>query len=226
MIMPKLLETGVPPYLAVIFNYRLRDVDLGEYYRGQERLMNKALRLPGFYGEEAIRLGDQNGVSVSYWRSPEDIKEWRDDLDHKATRRLGIANWYQQYDLRVAQITRTYGLGRERLVAQSSSGKGGNDPLVVIFSSLRTDGDDEAYGQAAEEMAKLGGEQEGFLDMVSLKREDGYGITISYWRGSAGAAAWQANPTHRAVQKKGRERWYEDYRVRVGPVLRQKTFSR
>ena len=223
---PKLLETGVPPYFAVIFSFRLRDVDLSEYYRKSDLLMDKAMRLPGFYGEEAIRLEDRNGLTVSYWRSLEDIKEWRDDTEHKATRRLGIANWYQQYDLRVAEITRAYGLGREQVQGQSTSCKDGDGPLAVIFSSVRSEGDDEAYGQAAEEMASLASERKGFVDLMGLKRDDGYGITISFWAHPTAAAAWRADPTHLAIQKKGRDRWYEDYWVRVGRVLRQKNFSR
>ena len=50
---PKLLETGAPPYFAVVFSFRLRDVDLSEDYRRSGLLMDKAMGLPGFYGDEA-----------------------------------------------------------------------------------------------------------------------------------------------------------------------------
>lgn len=74
----------------------------------------------------------------------------------------------------------------------------------MIFSSLRTEGDDESYEQATEEMAELASIQEGFLSLVSLRREDRYGITVSFWRDFANATVWRANPTHQAIQKKGR----------------------
>ncbi len=38
-------------------------MDLSEYYRRSDLLMDKTLRLPGFYGEEAIRLEDRNGLT-------------------------------------------------------------------------------------------------------------------------------------------------------------------
>lgn len=223
---PQLLETGVPPYFAVIFSFRLRDVNLSEYHRRSGLLMDKAMRLSGFYGEEAIRLEDRNGLTVSYWRSLEDIKEWRDDTEHKATRLLGTKNWYQQYDLRVVEINRSYGLDRSQQEVAAAPTERDDGPIAVIFSSLRAKGNNNAYDQAAQDMARLAAEQQGYMDLMSLRREDGYGLTISFWRDFANATAWRANPTHLAIQKKGRDRWYEDYWVRVGKVYCQKNFSR
>ncbi len=74
-------------------------------------------------------------------------------------------------------------------------------------------------------MTEWEGRQNGFLDLMSLRREDGYGITISFWRRSADAAEWRADSDHQKIQKKGRDHWYEDYWVRVGKVLRQKKFT-
>ena len=105
---PDLLKTGTPPYVAVILNFKLMDVDLADYFHHSDRLMARAQELPGFYGEEAIRLDDRNGLSVSYWRSLEDIQEWREDPDHTEIRNLGIANWYESYDLRIVEIVRSY----------------------------------------------------------------------------------------------------------------------
>ena len=188
--------------------------------------MERALQLPGFYGEEAIRLEDRNGLTVSYWRSLEDIKGWRDDAKHTATRRLGIANWYERYDLRVAEVSRSYGLGREQRETADPKASHEDKALAVIFSSLRSDGNDQAYQEAAEKMAERAGQQVGFQDLISLKSDDGYGITISFWRRPSDCAAWRADPVHQKIQELGRARWYRDYFVRVGKVLRQKKFSR
>ncbi len=188
--------------------------------------MNKTMRLPGFYGEEAIRLEDRNGLTVSYWRCLGDIKEWRDDTEHTTTRRLGIENWYQQFDLRVVEINRSYGHDRAHQEVSAASTGHNDGPIAVIFSSLRNEGDDQSYGQASEEAAELAGVQEGFLDLVSLRREDRYGISVSVWRDFATATTRRANPTHLAIQKKGRDRWYDDYWARVGRVIRQENFSR
>ncbi len=77
-----------------------------------------------------------------------------------------------------------------------------NTPAVpyyaVIFSSLRTEGD-QGYGQAAARMLELAREQPGFLGVESA-REDGLGITVSYWENEAAILAWKQQAEHRAVR--------------------------
>ncbi len=100
-----------------------------------------------------------------------------------------------------------------------------NTPQVpyyaVIFTSLRT-GSDNDYGAMAEEMEKLVKKQEGFLGYESA-RED-LGITISYWKDLDSIKNWKKNSAHLSAQKQGREKWYEDYKVRICKVERDYGF--
>jgi heme-degrading monooxygenase HmoA len=89
--------------------------------------------------------------------------------------------------------------------------------VAVIFTSIRTGGDD-GYSAAAEEMAALAPGQPGYLGHESAR--DGIGITVAYWRDEESARAWKQHAAHLVVQKRGRESWYRDYRVRIATVTR------
>lgn len=89
--------------------------------------------------------------------------------------------------------------------------------VAVIFTSIRTEGDD-GYGATADEMGGLAAQQPGYLGFESAR--DGIGITVSYWRDEESARAWKRQAAHLVAQKRGRESWYRDYRVRVATVTR------
>ena len=94
---------------------------------------------------------------------------------------------------------------------------------AVIFSSLRTDGDQD-YGQAASRMLELAREQPGFLGVESA-REDGLGITVSYWSSEAAILAWKQQVEHRQVREQGRAAWYSAFHTRVCKVERAYAFA-
>ncbi len=63
----------------------------------------------------------------------------------------------------------------------------------MIFTSLRTDGDD-GYAVMSRRMDELAAQQPGFLGIESA-RED-VGITVSYWADEAAARAWKQVAEH------------------------------
>ena len=93
---------------------------------------------------------------------------------------------------------------------------------AVIFTSLRTDGD-QGYGAMAERMAELAAQQPGYLGAESAREAgaNGLGITVSYWRDLASIRAWKAHSEHLLAQQTGRSQWYADYRVRIARVERE-----
>src|SRR5580658_6773374 len=94
---------------------------------------------------------------------------------------------------------------------------------AVIFTSLRTTGDN-SYGKMAKAMEKLAATQPGFLGIESAR--DGLGITVSYWESLESIAAWKRNAQHLVAQERGRETWYEEFKVRVCRVERDYGFER
>ncbi|MGD0157631.1 MAG: antibiotic biosynthesis monooxygenase [Terracidiphilus sp.] len=94
---------------------------------------------------------------------------------------------------------------------------------AVIFTSLRTEGDN-GYGKMDEAMERLAAEQPGFLGIESAR--DGLGITVSYWESLESIAAWKQNSRHLVAQQRGRDAWYEEFKVRVCRVERDYDFTR
>ena len=90
---------------------------------------------------------------------------------------------------------------------------------AVVFTSTRTAGDN-GYGAMADAMGELAAQQPGYLGIESVRDGSGIGITVSYWRDESAARAWKDVAAHRIAQSRGRERWYEDYRVRIATVHR------
>jgi len=89
---------------------------------------------------------------------------------------------------------------------------------AVIFTSTTTD-DTAGYVEAATRMVELAAEQSGFLGVDSA-REDGLGITVSYWESEHAIEAWKRHAEHSAIRDTGRSRWYDAYELRVARVER------
>jgi heme-degrading monooxygenase HmoA len=86
---------------------------------------------------------------------------------------------------------------------------------AVIFTSLRTDHEDDEYDQMAEQMERLAAEQDGFLGVESARGNNRLGITISYWSSPEAAGVFRRDSEHLAAQRLGREQWYRRYIVRL-----------
>ena len=89
--------------------------------------------------------------------------------------------------------------------------------VAVIFTSTRTDGD-HGYAAMTEAMEELARQQPGFLGIESARER--VGITVSYWQDHEAARAWKQVAAHLVAQRRGREVWYDDYRLRVATVER------
>ncbi len=89
---------------------------------------------------------------------------------------------------------------------------------AVIFTSLRTDGDN-GYGEMAVRMVELAAKQPGFLGVESVREE--VGITVSYWKDLESIRAWKDDLEHKEAQRLGNERWYSSFKVRVARVERE-----
>ena len=97
--------------------------------------------------------------------------------------------------------------------------------VAVIFTSVRSDQDAPGYAAMADEMEALASRQPGYLGIESARREDGVGITVSYWATPDAARGWKLVARHRDAQRAGREAWYRAYRVRVAVVERDYGFD-
>lgn len=93
---------------------------------------------------------------------------------------------------------------------------------AVIFTSKRT-GLDDNYGEMALKMEALAKLQPGFLGVESARNE--IGITVSYWESLEAIANWKQNLDHLDAQFLGRQKWYENYTVRIAKVEKEYSFD-
>ena len=94
---------------------------------------------------------------------------------------------------------------------------------AVIFTSRRTELDDN-YAEIALKMEVLAKQQPGFLGVESARNE--IGITVSYWESLEAIANWKQNLDHLDAQFLGRQKWYENYTVRIAKVEKEYGFER
>lgn len=98
-------KTPSPPYYAVIFTSIRTDGDNG-YAKAAEQMMEIAVTMPGFLGIESAR--NDIGITVSYWDSLENIKNWRQHADHLLVQQKGKDVFYASYKTRIARVERDY----------------------------------------------------------------------------------------------------------------------
>ena len=98
-------------------------------------------------------------------------------------------------------------------------------PYVAVIFTSELVSDDPEYGKTAARMAELAAEQPGYLGLETA-RENGVGITISYWQDVESVQAWRAHPEHVEVRARGRASWYQRYQLRVTVVQREANFER
>ena len=90
---------------------------------------------------------------------------------------------------------------------------------AVGFSSQRRDGD-HGYGATADRMVELARQQPGFLGVETVRGEDGFGITVSYWTNEESIRNWKRHAEHAAARDRGRNEWYEHFELRIARVER------
>jgi heme-degrading monooxygenase HmoA len=104
--MSPIAKTPAAPYYAVIFTSTLTDIDEG-YAAMAEKMVSLAAKQPGYLGVESAR--EDVGITVSYWRDLESIKNWKAVIDHREAQKLGREEWYSNYKTRIAKVERDYG---------------------------------------------------------------------------------------------------------------------
>ena|SRR5579871_2828372 len=97
-----------PPYYAVIFSSQRTQGDAG-YGATAERMADLAATYPGYLGIESVRDAQGFGITVSYWRSLDEIAAWKRDTEHLEAQRQGRQQWYSKFQLQIAKVERVSG---------------------------------------------------------------------------------------------------------------------
>lgn len=98
-----------PPYYAVIFTSQRTAGDQG-YDAMSDAMVRRGSSQPGFLGLESVRGADGVGITVSYWRDLESIRQWKEDAAHQQAQAAGQAKWYAHYEVKIAKVERAYSM--------------------------------------------------------------------------------------------------------------------
>jgi heme-degrading monooxygenase HmoA len=98
-------------------------------------------------------------------------------------------------------------------------------PIVTIFRNrLRSDA--EGYPDELARMVEAVHTMPGFLESKQFTADDGERVTIIMFESAATQRAWLEHPDHRVAQERGRQEFYEFYRLQVCSLVRESSFRR
>lgn len=95
-------------YYAVIFSSQRNSNDQDGYQKIADRMIELAKQQSGFVGVESVRGTDGFGITVSYWKSKEDIRNWRAHSEHQLAQEFGRSKWYESFTTRICLVEREY----------------------------------------------------------------------------------------------------------------------
>lgn len=104
-----LADTPKPPYYFVSFSSQLADTEGDLYSQMGDRMVELAKNQKGFLGVESTRNEAGFGITISYWKTKEDIKNWKLNAEHLVAQKLGKETFYRYYKTRVGLVERDYG---------------------------------------------------------------------------------------------------------------------
>jgi heme-degrading monooxygenase HmoA len=136
-----------PPYVAVIFTSVQSD-DTAGYGETAERMEQLASEQPGYLAFESARdPATRLGISVSYWRTEDDARAWKQVAEHRQAQRQGRARWYERYTIHIATVTRSYSfeaadhedVADARIAAERMASPGRGIPLDEVGAEIVSD---------------------------------------------------------------------------------------
>ncbi len=98
--------------IAVIFEVEPAADGYDAYLEHAMRLKPLLEKIDGFISVERFQSLTNPGklVSLSFWRDEASVRAWREHGEHRITQAAGRAGIFDNYRLRVAAVTRDYGL--------------------------------------------------------------------------------------------------------------------
>jgi heme-degrading monooxygenase HmoA len=98
--------------------------------------------------------------------------------------------------------------------------------VVVVFRSRLRKEALEEFTPTAQRMLELASAMPGFVSYKVFASEDGERLSLIEFDSEEHEQAWRDHPEHRAAQRLGRERFYEEYRLQVCRTVRDYGFRR
>ncbi len=91
-------------YYAVIFTSKRTSLDQPGYDETASRMVTLAAQQPGYLGIDDARSEDGVGITVSYWKDLESIRQWREHSEHAVAQSMGRDKWYEWFHMRICRM--------------------------------------------------------------------------------------------------------------------------
>ncbi len=95
--------------VAVIFTSRLAIAHDDDYEEMSRRMAELVREQPGFVSQVSVRDPHTRiGITVAYFEDEDSVRAWKGHGEHVQAQRRGIEEFYSEYHVTVAQVTREY----------------------------------------------------------------------------------------------------------------------
>ena len=94
--------------------------------------------------------------------------------------------------------------------------------IAVIFEVFPTSNGKQEYLEIAGELKQHLSDIEGFISIERFQSlvDPTKILSLSFWENEEAVTNWRNLEAHRIAQSKGRQELFEDYRIRVGNIVR------
>ena len=109
--------------IAIIFEVTPKDGKADRYFELAGMLMEDLADVDGFISVERFGSLMEEGkyLSLSFWRDDAAVQAWRAKSRHRAAQIEGRRELFADYRLRVAEVSRDYGMDRRAEVPADSA---------------------------------------------------------------------------------------------------------
>lgn len=90
---------------AVIFKATVAELD-DEYFNMVQRLKELAFDKYGCKDFVSVTEGKEE-IAISYWQTLQQIKDWKNDPEHRQAQLKGRDKWYKSFTVEVCELIRT-----------------------------------------------------------------------------------------------------------------------
>lgn len=94
--------------VAVIFLSRRNDKDPEGYEAAADAMVAEASAQPGYLGIDSVRDASGEGITISWWADEASARGWRAHAGHRVIQQQGRDDWYDRYEVIVAEVARSY----------------------------------------------------------------------------------------------------------------------
>lgn len=93
------------PQVACIFYSTRTGHSSAQYDEWSERMDQLVTTMPGYQGHVSFRdPSSARGVTISYFEDMASLERWREDPVHREAQALGRSDFYEEYEIEVAEI--------------------------------------------------------------------------------------------------------------------------